>query len=141
MHRYQGLLEITNAMKLPSLQASLTTTKTGSSYRCPVTLASTALAELQIRVNDAKVNPSHFTIGLMGRDNSIARYGIHGLYWLYNVDVLGTQLVEGDNIIFLTQREARVPFRGLCMTIFVLKSLQHPLLSKNVVLKEYFLRL
>ncbi|KAF6168503.1 hypothetical protein GIB67_015050, partial [Kingdonia uniflora] len=67
----------------------------------------------EIRVNDAKANPPHFITGLMGRDNSIARHGIHGLYWLYNVDVLGTQLVEGDNIIFLTQPRSTSPFQGL----------------------------
>ncbi|KAF6166742.1 hypothetical protein GIB67_005618 [Kingdonia uniflora] len=82
-------------------------------YKLRVALASAALAELQIRVNDAKANPPHFTTGLIGRDNSIARHGIHGLYWLYNIDVLGTRLVDGDNTIFLTQPRSTSPFQGI----------------------------
>ncbi|KAF6141505.1 hypothetical protein GIB67_012267 [Kingdonia uniflora] len=82
-------------------------------YKLRVMLASAALIELQIRVNDAKANPPHFTTGLIGRDNSIARHGIHGLYWLYNFDVLGTQQVEGDNIIILTQPRRTSPFQRL----------------------------
>ncbi|KAF6137554.1 hypothetical protein GIB67_031833 [Kingdonia uniflora] len=41
-------------------------------YKLRVSHAFAALVELQIRVNDAKTNPPHFTTGLMGRDNSIA---------------------------------------------------------------------
>ncbi|KAF6142048.1 hypothetical protein GIB67_038016 [Kingdonia uniflora] len=68
----------------------------------------------EILVNDVKANPPHFTTGLMARDNLIARHGIHGLYWLYNIDVLETQLViEGDTIIFLTQPRSTSPFQGL----------------------------
>jgi len=50
---------------------------------------------------------------LIGRDNSIARHGIHGLYWLYSVDIAGTQFVEGDNTIFLTQSRGNSPFQAI----------------------------
>jgi rhamnogalacturonan endolyase len=52
---------------------------------------------------------------LIGKDNSIARHGIHGLYWLYNVNIPGNLLVEGDNnnTIFLTQSRGNGPFQAI----------------------------
>jgi len=50
---------------------------------------------------------------LIGKDNSIARHGIHGLYWLYGIDVPGARLVEGDNAVFLTQPRSISPFQGI----------------------------
>lgn len=67
----------------------------------------------KVRVNDPNANPPLFSSGLIGRDNSIARHGIHGLYWLYNVDVPGGRLVQGDNTIFLTQPRSTSPFQGI----------------------------
>ncbi|KAK9930124.1 hypothetical protein M0R45_027179 [Rubus argutus] len=55
------------------------------SYKLRLALASATLSELQVRVNNPKANPPLFTSGLIGKDNSIARHGIHGLYWLYKV--------------------------------------------------------
>ncbi|XP_062164113.1 probable rhamnogalacturonate lyase B [Alnus glutinosa] len=82
-------------------------------YKLRVAIASATISELQVRVNDPKANPPLFSSGLIGRDNSIARHGIHGLYWLYNVDVPGARLVEGDNIVFLTQPRSTSPFQGI----------------------------
>lgn len=67
----------------------------------------------KVRINDPHAKRPLFTSGLIGRDNSIARHGIHGLYWLYNVNVPGAQLVEGENTIFLTQPRSTSPFQGL----------------------------
>ncbi|KAK9097008.1 hypothetical protein Sjap_022505 [Stephania japonica] len=86
--------------------------RTGT-YTLRVALASANVAELQVRINDATANPPHFTSGLIGKDNTIARHGIHGLYWLYGIDVSGNQLIEGDNTIFLTQPRNQSPFQGL----------------------------
>ncbi|KAM1023390.1 hypothetical protein TB2_044139 [Malus domestica] len=87
--------------------------KTGS-YKLRVALASANYSELQVWVNDPKANRPLFTSGMIGKDNSIARHGIHGLYWLYNVDVPSSRLVEGDNIIYLTQpRSTTGPFQGI----------------------------
>ncbi|XP_008781312.2 probable rhamnogalacturonate lyase B [Phoenix dactylifera] len=83
------------------------------SYKLRVALASVTLSELQVRFNDSKANPAHFATGLIGRDNAIARHGIHGLYWLYNIDVRSTWLVQGDNTIFLTQPRSQGPFQGI----------------------------
>ena len=67
----------------------------------------------KVRFNDATVNPPHFTTRLIGRDNSIARHGIHGLYWLFNIDVQSAWLIQGDNTIYLTQTKSTSPFHGI----------------------------
>ncbi|CAL9167744.1 unnamed protein product [Musa hybrid cultivar] len=82
-------------------------------YKLRVALASATISELQVRFNDATVNPPHFTTRLIGRDNSIARHGIHGLYWLFNIDVQSTWLIQGDNTIYLTQTKSASPFQGI----------------------------
>ncbi|OWM67696.1 hypothetical protein CDL15_Pgr019197 [Punica granatum] len=81
-------------------------------YTLRIALASATLSELQVRVNNPKGNPV-FSSGLIGRDNSIARHGIHGLYWLFRVDIDGARLVDGDNIVFLTQPRSTGPFQGI----------------------------
>lgn len=82
-------------------------------YKLRVALAAAALAELQIRINDPNTNRPLFTTRLIGRDNAIARHGIHGLYWMYNVDVPGNRLLQGDNTMYLTQPRCVSPFQGL----------------------------
>ncbi|XP_059634547.1 probable rhamnogalacturonate lyase B isoform X2 [Cornus florida] len=87
-------------------------TKDGT-YNLRVAVASATLAEMQVRFNDPNTKRPLFTSGLFGRDNSIARHGVHGLYWLYNVDVPSTQLRQGDNILYLTQPRNQSPFQGI----------------------------
>ncbi|XP_019182944.1 PREDICTED: uncharacterized protein LOC109177908 [Ipomoea nil] len=82
-------------------------------YTLWVALASAHEAELQIRVNDPEVEVPHFTTGFIGRDNAIARHGIHGLYWLFCVDVPGSLLATGTNSIFLRQIRGSSPWRGV----------------------------
>ncbi|KAI0514082.1 hypothetical protein KFK09_010116 [Dendrobium nobile] len=83
------------------------------SYMLRVAIASATLSEMQVRFNDSKAEPPHFSTGLIGRDNSIARHGIHGLYWLYNIVVQNSLLIEGENTIFLTQARSSSPFQGI----------------------------
>ncbi|KAL5705486.1 rhamnogalacturonan endolyase [Ranunculus cassubicifolius] len=83
------------------------------SYKLRLALASATVAECQVRVNDPKANNPLFSSGLIGKDNSIARHGIHGLYWLYNVDVPGRLLLEGKNTIYLTQPRATTPWQEI----------------------------
>lgn len=59
-----------------------------------------------------KTSTPHFSTGKIGRDNAIARHGIHGRYWLYGVDIAGSQLVEGENTIYLKQATGNNPFVG-----------------------------
>lgn len=68
----------------------------------------------KVRINNQDAKVPHFTTGLIGRDNAIARHGIHGLYQLYSVGVSGSLLQIGKNTIFLTQpRRGGAPFIGI----------------------------
>ncbi|CAA7022744.1 unnamed protein product [Microthlaspi erraticum] len=78
-----------------------------------IALATSNVAELQVRVNDFSVDPPLFTTGQIGKDNTIARHGIHGLYWLYSVNMPSSSLRQGKNTIYLTQPLAKSPFQGL----------------------------
>ncbi|CAK8561778.1 unnamed protein product [Lathyrus sativus] len=82
-------------------------------YTLQLALASAADANLQVRFNDASVEPPHFATGRIGGDNAIARHGIHGLYWLFNIDVPSNVLVKGQNVIYLKQSRAINPFQGV----------------------------
>ena len=85
--------------------------KTGN-YTLRMALAAATNADLFVRVNKANSNPI-FTSGLIGRDNAIARHGIHGLYRLYNIDVQRKLLRVGDNTFFLTQNRNTSLFTGV----------------------------
>ncbi|KAB2627469.1 rhamnogalacturonate lyase B [Pyrus ussuriensis x Pyrus communis] len=89
-------------------------TNTGD-YILQLALASANGAELQVRLNDQSPNGGHhFTTRLMGKDNAIARHGIHGLHRLFSVVVPSFRLREGNNTIHLTQsRSANGPFSGI----------------------------
>uniref|UniRef100_A0A7N0T548 Rhamnogalacturonan endolyase n=1 Tax=Kalanchoe fedtschenkoi TaxID=63787 RepID=A0A7N0T548_KALFE len=78
-------------------------------YKLRIAIASATLAEVQVRINDP-ASPPHFSTGLIGRDNTVARHGSHGLYWLFHVDVPGAELVKGSNAIYLTQSRNHGPF-------------------------------
>ncbi|KAL0440052.1 UNVERIFIED_CONTAM: hypothetical protein Slati_2488200 [Sesamum latifolium] len=95
------------------IKFALDTVNQSGTYKLRVAIASATLAELQVRVNDRTTNRPLFSSGLIGRDNSIARHGIHGLYWLYNIDIDGALMVQGDNTIYLTQPRCQSPFQGL----------------------------
>lgn len=94
-------------------------------YKLRLALASANVSELQVRVNDAKQDPPLFTTGVIGKDNAIARHGIHGLYWLFNIGVPSILLIKGDNTIFLTQTMATGPlalFQGIMYDYIRLES-------------------
>ncbi|XP_057434879.1 probable rhamnogalacturonate lyase B isoform X2 [Lotus japonicus] len=86
---------------------------TSGTYKLRLALASVHAAELQIRINNSEANPPLFSSGVIGKENTIARHGIHGLYWLFSIDVQGTLLVQGNNTIFLTQTQNISPFQGI----------------------------
>lgn len=94
----------------------------GGIYKLRIALASATLAELQVRINNPDTNRPLFSSGLIGRDNSIARHGIHGLYWLYNLDIQGALLVQGDNTVYLTQPRSNSPFQGFMYDYLRLES-------------------
>ncbi|KAK1271793.1 hypothetical protein QJS04_geneDACA007519 [Acorus gramineus] len=95
------------------IKFTLNSVTKNATYRLRLALASATHSELQVRFNDSNVKPTHFSTGLIGEDNSIARHGIHGLHWLYNIVVQSNWLVVGENTIFLTLRPKILgPFVG-----------------------------
>ncbi|KAM0915547.1 hypothetical protein ACQ4PT_010772 [Festuca glaucescens] len=95
------------------IRFNLDSVSPNSNYKFRVALASSANAELQVRFNDQDRVVPHFTTGLIGRDNAIARHGIHGLYWLFNIAVSSAWLVRGMNTIYLKQPRNQSPFQGI----------------------------
>ncbi|XP_031119541.1 probable rhamnogalacturonate lyase B isoform X1 [Ipomoea triloba] len=83
------------------------------SYTLRLALASAAQANLEVRLNDPRTKDALFSSGIIGKDNAIARHGIHGLYWVFNVELGSSVLVQGENTIYLTQSNASSPFQGL----------------------------
>lgn len=83
------------------------------SFRLVLNLWSSCDLLYKVRVNDPSVQPAHFSTGLIGRDNAIARHGIHGLYWFYSVDLAGNLFQEGSNTVYLTQSRRGNLFQGL----------------------------
>ncbi|KAL1540765.1 rhamnogalacturonan endolyase [Salvia divinorum] len=97
------------------------------SYTLRVALASANFAEIQVWVNKHKGVGPHFSTGMIGGDNAIARHGgIHGLYRLYNVNISGSQLLEGRNIIYLRQARGSLPFLGAMYDYIRLEAPPHP---------------
>ncbi|KAK1574839.1 hypothetical protein Q3G72_000309 [Acer saccharum] len=83
-------------------------------YKLQLALASANGAEIQVRFNDAdRTDRALFSTGLIGKDNAIARHGIHGLYKLYTIDVPSSHLQRGNNILYLTQSRGIGPFQGV----------------------------
>ncbi|KAI5654776.1 hypothetical protein M9H77_31963 [Catharanthus roseus] len=85
----------------------------GRSYTLRLALASADYAHLQIRVNRENSPRPPFSTGGLGRDNAIARHGIHGLYWPFSFDIPWYMLVQGRNTIFLKQVHALTAFNGI----------------------------
>ncbi|XP_010555419.1 PREDICTED: uncharacterized protein LOC104824920 isoform X2 [Tarenaya hassleriana] len=90
----------------------LGTVNQAGNYTLWIALASAMDSELQVRVNEANSEPV-FTTGFTGKDNAIARHGIHGLYKLYSVEISGSILRDGENTIYLTQSRSRSMFQGV----------------------------
>ncbi|CAH2042828.1 unnamed protein product [Thlaspi arvense] len=85
-----------------------------ANYTLQLAIASAHEAEIEVRINEADASqPPPFTTGFIGKDNAIARHGIHGLYWLFSVDVLGSLLLSGSNTVYLTQSKGLSPFKGI----------------------------
>ncbi|KAL6012686.1 hypothetical protein ACLOJK_003175 [Asimina triloba] len=120
------------------IKFKLDTINQSGPYTLRVAIASATYSELQVRTgvnienpiwvrfNDPKADPPHFSSGEIGKDNSIARHGLHGLYLLLNIDVPKAVLVEGDNTIFLTQALSLGPFRGILYDYIRLEAPANP---------------
>ncbi|XP_076926988.1 uncharacterized protein LOC143590371 [Bidens hawaiensis] len=65
-------------------------------YKLRLALASAQVSDLQVRVNDPNSDLPLFSTGIIGGDNAIARHGIHGLSWLFNIDIPRTVLFSNE---------------------------------------------
>ncbi|WCJ32019.1 Rhamnogalacturonate lyase family protein [Euphorbia peplus] len=88
--------------------------QTNGIYTFQLALAGASSASLLVRVNevDERKKPV-FSTSNVGKDNAIARHGIHGLYWLFSIGIPGHMLLRGNNIIYLNQAKATTPFQGI----------------------------
>lgn len=84
---------------------------------------------MKVWINDRSASPPHFSTGVVGDENSIARLAIHGLYRLFSVDVDRSLLVAGENVIFLNQAEATNPFVGIMYDYIRLEEPASPSIS------------
>ncbi|XP_065874800.1 probable rhamnogalacturonate lyase B [Euphorbia lathyris] len=88
--------------------------QTYGNYTFQLALAGASSASLEVRVNDDDIRRKLvFRTENIGKDNAIARHGIHGLYWLFSIGIPSNMLVRGHNVIYLTQAKATSPFQGL----------------------------
>ncbi|KAG6702605.1 hypothetical protein I3842_07G043600 [Carya illinoinensis] len=90
-----------------------TVLKDNSNYTLQMALASAEAATLQVRFNNPRARFAHFSTGVIGEDNAIARHGVHGLYWFYTIDVPSDLLQVGENTIYLRQAKSGSPFQGV----------------------------
>ncbi|KAK3021722.1 hypothetical protein RJ639_046068, partial [Escallonia herrerae] len=72
-------------------------------YKLRLAVASANRSDLLVHVNHMDTEHLVFQVMNLGSDNAVCRHGIHGLYRLLNVDIAPSNLVKGDNSIFLTQ--------------------------------------
>lgn len=57
----------------------------------------------QVHVNHMDTDHQVFQVLDLGKDNTVCRHGIHGLYRLFNISISSALLTKGDNSILLTQ--------------------------------------
>ncbi|CAK9156015.1 unnamed protein product [Ilex paraguariensis] len=85
-----------------------------ANYTLRIALASANGAHVKVWMNrDPNTTRRLFSTNLIGRENSIARHGIHGLYWLYSVDIPASHLQSGRNTMFLQMSSMPSPFNGV----------------------------
>ncbi|XP_044509893.1 probable rhamnogalacturonate lyase B isoform X2 [Mangifera indica] len=104
-------------------------------YTLQVAMAAASESEFQLRINDANVDKPDFSTGPMGRDNAIARHGIHGLYRFYSINIPSSKLYKGSNTFYLTQSRSQTPFQGILYDYIRLEGPPNPQTSssQNVV--------
>ncbi|XP_031473350.1 uncharacterized protein LOC116245889 isoform X2 [Nymphaea colorata] len=86
------------------IKFKLDAARQNGTYKLRIALASATDSDLQVRFNDPNANPPHFSTGRIGTDNTIARHGIHGLYWLFNIDIINAWLLEVEGHMILCHK-------------------------------------
>jgi rhamnogalacturonan endolyase len=67
-------------------------------------------------------NPPYFTTKRIGDDNAVPRHGIHGLYWLFTIEVPSIHLVKGINTVYLRQPRFQSFFQAVLYDYIRLES-------------------
>ncbi|KAJ1689025.1 hypothetical protein LUZ63_013180 [Rhynchospora breviuscula] len=94
------------------IKFNLTNIQQNSSYMLRIAIATAHMARLEVRVNYPSGN-ALFRTYQFGDGNAIARHGIHGFQWNYEVPIEGKLLFHGENTIFLTQSFGGFAFSGI----------------------------
>ncbi|KAJ8765562.1 hypothetical protein K2173_014684 [Erythroxylum novogranatense] len=84
-----------------------------ATYTLQLALASSNYAHLNVRLNNQLSPRPLFTTGGIGKDNAVARDGIHGIHRLYTFEVPSRFLVNGQNALYLQQARGSSPFQGM----------------------------
>ncbi|CAN1288414.1 Rhamnogalacturonate lyase [Linum perenne] len=70
-------------------------------YTLQLALASAQETNTFVYVNDLNAKTPAFATERVGKDNAIARHGIHGIYWFFTAGLPSKLFVKGKNTIFL----------------------------------------
>ncbi|KAL5578826.1 hypothetical protein UlMin_011268 [Ulmus minor] len=101
---------------------------TSGTYTLRLAIASANRSDLKVHVNSMDGAHMVFQALNLGADNAVCRHGIHGLYRLFNADILSSLLVKGDNSIFLTQARGG---DALCGILYDYLRLEAPATSES----------
>ncbi|XP_019177187.1 PREDICTED: probable rhamnogalacturonate lyase B [Ipomoea nil] len=82
-------------------------------YTLRIALAASTYADVLVWINNRDKRRPDFIINWLGADNAIARHGIHGLYSEHSFTFFGSQLVNGENTIYLKQPRNGSSFMGV----------------------------
>ncbi|KAG6542465.1 hypothetical protein Mapa_016155 [Marchantia paleacea] len=96
-------------------------------YTLRLAIAGAHQAALEIRLNNPTGSPLHDT-GAFGRDNALARAGIHGHYHEFSISLSHMNFHAGHNSLFLRQRKNQNKFSYVMYDYIRLES---PLVSRS----------
>ncbi|KAK2374056.1 rhamnogalacturonate lyase [Trifolium repens] len=91
-------------------------------YTLQLALASASNAEVQVWFNKMSASHPYFTTKRIGDDNAVPRHGIHGLYWLFTIEVPSIHLVKGINTVYLRQPRFQSFFQAVLYDYIRLES-------------------
>ncbi|CAK9213595.1 unnamed protein product [Sphagnum troendelagicum] len=102
-------------------------------YKFRIATAASSNAAIQVYINVFNPRKPLFDTMQFGKDNAIARHGIHGLYRLWTVDIPFGLLHVGENTLFLTQRKPSGPFTGVMYDYLRLEAPHHPAAAATAI--------
>ncbi|PNT64234.1 hypothetical protein BRADI_4g26420v3 [Brachypodium distachyon] len=102
------------------IKFALAAVASDGNYTLRIALAAAQMARLRIEVNPPPLESGKtrrpaavFTTPEFGEGNAIARHGDHGTWWSFEFGIQGRMLVEGENVISITQVRAFGAFLGV----------------------------